>query len=162
MQSIRIIEIPPVKAVYSGPLTTKEAFEGFVKWFSTYHAALQGELYPRDFMRYNERLQAREWFYALPGGADPAQVTEYPVVDLPAGLYAVAPCLNADLDGAADWERTREEILQWVAASERFAPYANGEGKAEKYPMFHIVSPGRLMAAGISVEDLYVPIVEKS
>ena len=91
-----------------------------------------------------------------------AQVTEYPVVDLPAGLYAVAPCLNADLDGAADWERTREEILRWVAASERFAPYANGEGKAEKYPMFHIVSPGRLMAAGISVEDLYVPIVEKS
>ena len=44
------------------------------------HAPWAGELYSRDFMWYNERLGAQEWFYALPR--------------------------DADLDGAADWMKT--------------------------------------------------------
>lgn len=161
MQSIRVMEIPKMKAVFSGPLSSKEAFEKFVKWFSEYHAALQCELHPRDFMWYNERKGAREWFYALPANADWQQITDYEIVDLPSGLYAVASCLNADLDDARDWMSTREEISHWVAASEQFDLYVNGEGVAERYPMFQIVSPGWLMPEGISVEDLYVPIIKR-
>ena len=37
----------------------------------------------------------------------------------------------------------------------------NAEGKKERYPMFHIVSPGELYEEGISVEDLYFPIERK-
>ena len=37
----------------------------------------------------------------------------------------------------------------------------NGEGKPERYPMFHIVSPERLIPEGVSVEDLYLPIEER-
>ena len=34
-------------------------------------------------------------------------------------------------------------------------------GKSERYPMFHITSPGRLIPEGISIEDLYLPIEER-
>ncbi|MGN1025014.1 MAG: hypothetical protein ACI4P4_01290 [Faecousia sp.] len=160
MQRIRIIEIPPMKAVYSGPLTDDKTFEKFNNWFSLYHASLKNELYPRDFMWYNERTHAQEWFYALPAGADAEEIAEFTVTDLPAGLYAVAACLDADLDGAADWMKTREEVMDWVNKSSRFRLYRNEPGKPERYPMFHIVSPGRLIPTGISIEDLYIPIEE--
>ena len=150
-----------MKAVYSGPLTDAETFEKFNNWFSQYHASLKNELYPRDFMWYNERCGAQEWFYALPAGADAGELPEFPIADLPAGLYAVASCLDADLDEARDWLSTREELVRWVKESEKFALYENGDSRPERYPMFHITSPGRLIPEGISIENLYVPIVEK-
>lgn len=161
MQRIRIVELPAVRAACSGPLTDEARFARFNDWFSRYHAAQPCELYPRDFMWYNERLGAQEWFYALPAGADERDTEGFPVVTLPHGLFAVAPCLDADLDGAADWMRTREELIAWAQASGRFRPYENGEGRPERYPMFHIVSPGRLIPEGVSIEDLYLPIEER-
>ena len=162
MQRIRIVELPPMAAAYSGPLTDGERFERFNEWFSAYHASLPCELAPRDFMRYNERLGAQEWFYALPQGADAEEIRRaFEVVELPHRLFAVASCLDADLDGAEDWMRTRQELLDWAESSERFRAYANAPGKPERYPMFHITSPGRLIPEGISIEDLYLPIEER-
>ena len=161
MVSVRIVEIPPMKAVYSGPLNTPERFEAFNRWFSNFHASLKYEIYPRDFMWYNERIGAQEWFYALPGDIPEADCGGFEIRDLPDGLFAVASCLDADLDQAKDWLQTREELLQWVSGSEKFALYDNREGMPERYPMFHIISPGRLIPEGISIEDLYVPIVKK-
>lgn len=161
MQNIRIVELPKPRAVYSGPLTDEEAFEQFNRWFTDYHGALTCELFPRDFMWYNERLGAQEWFYVLPQGAQEREIPGYEIVDFPGGLFAVASCLDADLDQAADWMQTRETLLRWAAESDRFRPYENAPGKPERYPMFHIVSPGRLIPTGISIEDLYLPIEER-
>ena len=158
MQSIRIVEIPVVKAAYSGPLTDEESFNRFNDWFSAYHASLTNELYPRDFMWSNERLGAQEWFYALPAGAKVEDCGGFKIVDLPGGLFAVASCLDADLDQVKDWLDTREALLKWASESDKFKAYENGEGKKERYPMFHIVSPGALQAEKISIEDLYLPI----
>lgn len=161
MQQIRVVEIPAMSAAYSGPLTDSERFEAFNTWFSHYHASLKNELYPRDFMWYNERIGAQEWFYALPRDAEKSAVGPFEIVPLPCGLFAVASCLDADLDEAADWMKTREALIQWASASKRFKPYENADGKPERYPMFHIVSPGRLSESGISIEDLYLPIEER-
>ena len=158
MQKVRIIEIPPMKAVYSGPLTDGEKFGAFVSWFSAFHSSLKSELAPRDFMRYNERIGAREWFYALPEHIDPSTITGFEITDLPCGLFAVASCLDADLDEAEDWLKTRGELIEWAEKSEKFMPYRNGDGKPELYPMFRIVSPPSLIGDGISIEDLYLPI----
>lgn len=160
MQYVRIIEIPAMKAVYSGPLRDEETFERFNRWFSDFHESLTCELYPRDFMWYNEKIGAQEWFYALPQGTDSSQTGGFEITDLPHGLFAVASCLDADLDQAQDWLRTREELIAWVEANGRFRVYRNEPGKPERYPMFHIVSPGRLIPSGISIEDLYLPIEE--
>ncbi|NLW70135.1 MAG: hypothetical protein GX061_03550 [Eubacteriaceae bacterium] len=94
---------------------------------------------------------------ALPEGFEGEDTGGFEITELPCGLYAVAPCL----DGAADWEKTRGELTQWANDSELFKPYENAPGKKERYPLFHIVTPGRLMAKGISVEDLYLPIEER-
>ena len=161
MISIRIVELPKMKAAYSGPLSDGKKFEAFNKWFSDYHSALTTELFPRDFMWYNEQIGAQEWFYALPYDTEEKSINGFEIVDLPHGLFAVASCLDADLDQAADWLKTREEIIAWVSKSDQFVLYENGEGKTERYPMFHITSPGRLISTGISQENLYVPIVEK-
>lgn len=158
MQNIRIVNIPEMKAVYSGPLTDGKKFADFVNWFSTYHASLTNELFPRDFMWYNERLGVQEWFYALPAGAKEEDCGDFEIVNLPSGLFAVASCINADFDQAADWLNTREELLKWAAQSDKFKVYENGEGKKERYPMFHIVSPGEMYPEKISIEDLYLPI----
>ena len=112
-------------------------------------------------MWYNERIGAQEWFYALSENADERGLDGFEERMLPHGLFAVASCLDADLDGAADWMQTRAALLAWAQESDRFMPYENGEGKPERYPMFHIVSPGRLIPEGVSVEDLYLPIVER-
>ena len=162
MVSVRILEIPPMKAAYSGPLTTQARFEAFHDWFSAFHASLKYELYPRDFMWYNERIGAREWFYALPGNLTEADCGGFEIRDLPAGLFAVASCLDADLDQARDWMQTRQALIQRVNDREAFALYENQDGKPERYPMFHIASPGGLIPEGISIEDLYVPIVKKT
>ena len=111
MQNIRIVNIPEMKAVYSGPLSDGEKFEKFNNWFSEYHATLKNELFPRDFMWYNERLGVQEWFYALPADTKLEDCGGFEIVDLPSGLFAVASCLDADLDQAADWLNTREELF---------------------------------------------------
>lgn len=158
MQKVRIIEIKPMKAAYSGPLTDGEKFEAFNKWFSGFHSSLKCELAPRDFMWYNERIGAREWFYALPENTDPSAIPGFEITDLPCGLFAVASCLDADIDRAEDWLKTREELIEWAEKSEKFIPYQNGEGRPERYPMFRIVSPPSMFAEGISIEDMYFPI----
>ena len=158
MVTVRIVELKRVRAAYSGPLTDKAGFQAFANWFSAYHASLPQELFPRDFMWFNERIGAREWFYALPACAKMEDCGGFEVVDLPGGLFAVASCVNADLDGAADWLAVRAELHRWARESSLFRPYENGEGRRERYPMFHIVSPGEMYDEGISIEDLYFPI----
>lgn len=162
MQKIRIIEIPPMKAAYSGPMAPGSLNMSFLEWFSQFHATLRDQLAPRDFMRFNERRNCMEWFYALPEGTDPAQTGDFEIVELPAGLFAVASCMDADFDQAADWLKTRSELMEWAESSGRFKPYENGEGKAELYPMFRIVSPGYMYDEGISIEDLYFPIERRA
>ena len=157
MQNVRIVELPAARAAVSGPLTDMERFTAFNNWFSAYHSKLKCELCPRDFMRINERLNVREWMYLLPAGA-PEECGGFEVVDIPSGLYAVASCLDADLDGAADWLRTRKELHDWVEKSELFELDECANEGSERYPMFHIVSPGYLMEKGISIEDMYVPV----
>lgn len=161
MQNIRIVCLPEMKAAYSGPLTDEAKFEKFNNWFSTYHNSLKNELYSRDFMWYNERLGVQEWFYALPAGAKEEDCGGFEIVDLPSGLFAVASCIDADFDQAADWMNTRGELMKWADSSEKFKVYENAEGKKERYPMFHIVSPGELFEEKISIEDLYLPIERK-
>ena len=160
MQNIRIVEIPKMKAAFSGPMTDVEKVEKFRLWFTDLQETLECELYPRDFMWCNERTLINEWFYALPEGYDTSSL-EFEVVNLPHGLYAVAPCLSPTVDASDDWLKTRWELIEWVYASDTFKLYDNRPGRPERYPMFHVVSPERLIDKGVCIADLYVPIEEK-
>lgn len=102
MQNFRIIELPKMKVAKSGLIRSPEEFFAFCSWFNGYHASLMCELYPRDFLWYNEKENAKEWIYALPEGAKESDCGGFEVVEYPFGLYAVGVCLDADLDEAAD------------------------------------------------------------
>ncbi|MDO5559825.1 MAG: GyrI-like domain-containing protein [Oscillospiraceae bacterium] len=162
MQNIRIIELPVIKAAYSGLVQggSKEFLE-FNQWFSKFHANLKYELFPRDFLRYNERLNGFEWYYALPCDLSKKDCGGYDIVDLPAGLCAVSSCLDGDMDQAKDWLDTRSMLIEWVNQNDHFDLYQNAQDKPERYPMFTITSPHRFYQQKISIEDFYLPIVER-
>lgn len=161
MQNIRVIEIPKMKVVTSGPIYTMEAFEAFNKWFSNYHSSLTCELMPRDFMWYNEEAKATEWIYALPASAKEEDCGGYEIIEFPFGLYAVGVCIDADLDNAQDWMQTQEEIKEWVDNSELFSLPTPNNDSYRRFPMFHIVTPGWLQEKKFCLEDFYIPIVLK-
>ena len=161
MQDIRIVELPAVKAAYSGLVQAgSKEFIAFNKWFSELHGTLKYELFSRDFLRFNERLNGFEWYYALPCDASQIDCGGYDIVDFPTGLYAVASCVDGDFDAAADWLDTRSKLMERVKQSEFFSLHENAEKKPERYPMFTITSPHRYYQKRISIEDLYVPIEE--
>ena len=162
MQDIRIVEIPKMKVVLSGPITNEKEFMDFGTWWTNYDKSVKGKLVPRDFMWYNEKINAREWIYTLPNPEINRDYGGYKTKIFPFGLYAVASCIDADCDEARDWLETKKEIEDWVNNSECFALSTIENDQCERYPMFHIISPEILYEKmGIRQEDLYVPIIVK-
>ena len=53
MQNVRIIKIPELKVVSSGPITNMEELEKFDSWWSAIDVS--NYITPRDFMWYNEK-----------------------------------------------------------------------------------------------------------
>ncbi len=161
MQRIRIVEIPMMKVVTSGPITTPEIQERFCDWWTSYDKNAPDKLIPRDFMVYNSRMQTTEWLYTLPIPDISDDHGGYEVKEYPFGLYAVASCLDADCDQAADWMATRDEIMDWVRKSDCFRLAEEDDG-CERFTMFHIVTPSIVMEKmHIHIQDMYVPIVVK-
>ena len=162
MQNIRVVELPIIEAAYSGLVQAgSKEFLDFNRWFSEFHSSLKYELFSRDFLRFNERLNGFEWYYALPCEMTKSECNGYEIVDLPAGLCAVGSCSDGDFDNGKDWLDVRTKLIDWANKSETFALYQNAEGKPERYSLFTISSPHRYYQKKISIEDFYLPIVEK-
>ena len=158
MQKFRIVEIPPMKVVTSGPITSPEAQGAFCAWWTGYDSRVSGKLTPRDFMMYNAGTQRTEWMYTLPVPEIGGDYGGYEVKEYPFGLYAVGSCLDADVDQAADWLATRAEIMDWVRQTGCFA-VSEDDGAEGRHTMFHIVTPSIVMEKlHIHVQDMYVPI----
>jgi DNA gyrase inhibitor GyrI len=148
--SVRIIELPPVKMARSGG----NSLEAFNQWWSTLAALDKHNLFPRDFMWFNPRLNDFEWLYALPEGL--ADTGGYEVFDFPGGLYAVAACR----DDGAEIEKTNKRIHEWIARSEIVTEEPQVNNTAERYDMGHVITPLNAKATiGYHQMDLFVPVV---
>lgn len=162
MISIRIVELPKMKVVTSGPIRTQEAFDAFNTWWSAYDKNVVDKIAPRDFMWFNEREQATEWFYALPIPETGDSYSGYEAKEFEFGMYAVASNLDADCDDAKDWLETKAAIENYVKDSEVFELSTLGNDNCERYAMFHIITPQHYFdRTGIHQEDMFVPIVYK-
>ncbi|MHA6531727.1 GyrI-like domain-containing protein [Paenibacillus sp. BAC0078] len=154
MESIRVIEIPPLKVVNSGSISTMEDFEAFDQWWSSID--VKHYITPRDFMWYNVKKQYLEWFFALPEGYK--DTGGYEVVDFPGGLYAVA----ASKDAEEEVEETKASIRSWIEESGYFALSTNENDPAERYVMAHVTTPKIFKEKmGYHLSDIFVPIVVK-
>ena len=163
MLTVRIVELPPMEVVTSGPLRTQEAFDAFHAWWSAYDKTVLNKLTPRDFMWYNEREQATEWFYALPAGAGEIDCGGYARKPFSFGLYAVASNLDADCDDKKDWMDTYHALERYARESDVFALSRPENDPVERYAMFHIITPPSYFArTSIHQQDMYMPIVYKN
>lgn len=151
-KDIRIVEIPPCKAVYSGPLDTEKKMEDFYKWIHSH----KEDIFPRDFMRFNEKLGLKEWFYLTDIESD-----IYEMVNFKGGTFLVATCLASSVDDGEDFENTLSYLISYASNSDLFGLYRNDYISEGIYPMFHLISSKKLMQQGICQQDIYVPIVLK-
>jgi hypothetical protein len=154
MQNIRVIQIPTLKVVSSGSITTMEEFEAFDKWWSSIDA--KHYITPRDFMYYNSKKNCVEWIFAIPEGH--MSTGGYELVDYPGGLYAV----GTSKDSEDECNSTKEVIRKWVTDSECFELSTNENDSVERYEMTHVITPKIFKEKmGYHLSDIFVPIVIK-
>ncbi|MGI6191944.1 MAG: GyrI-like domain-containing protein [Christensenellales bacterium] len=143
METVRILEFPKCKMVSSqcamfgeGPL---EAFDG---WFSI----LERELFPKDFLWFDEKRGGFVWYYLYREGMDVPDGFE--VVDFPGGLYAVATGIDGEKNDGA-----MEAIRQFLREKGCF------EEDSSRPSMGHVItSPDAGAAMGYAQMDYYVPV----
>lgn len=154
MQNIRVINIPPLKVVTSGSITTMEELEAFDKWWSSID--VRNYITPRDFMWYNSKKNCMEWIFAIPEGY--TETGGYELMDFTGGLYAV----TTSKDTEEDCDEAKEYIHKWVADSNSFELSTRENDSVERYSMNHIITPKIFKEKmGYHLSDIFVPIVVK-
>jgi hypothetical protein len=154
MQNIRVINIPPLKVVSSGSITTMEELEAFDKWWSSIDA--KHYITPRDFMGFNIKKNYMEWIFAIPEGH--TDTGGYELADFPGGLYAV----GTSKDSEDDSNEVKEFIRKWVTDSKYFELSTNKNDPVERYEMCHVTTPKIFKEKmGYHLSDIFVPIVVK-
>lgn len=143
MEAVRIYELPKCKMVSSkcamfgeGPL------EAFDAWFSTFPR----EIFPRDFLWFDDARGGFVWYYLYREGM--AVPESFEAVDFPGGLYAVA----TDIDGESN-ENAISAIKGFIADKGCFA-----EDPSRPYMGNVITPPAARLALGYDQMDYYVPI----
>ena len=154
--SIRIVELPACKMVWSGVCTEKEPFSEnsllrrFEAWWYRQDALRKDRFYARDFMWWDE--QARGFAWGLAVSEIPEDTGGYEVIDFPGGLYAVANFVDDDSDpggGLAVYTM----ITDWLQSSGCF------EADKNRYCLNHFIgTPKSKEAMGYGQQDLYTPI----
>ncbi|MDF2589091.1 MAG: transcription activator effector binding [Anaerocolumna sp.] len=154
MEQVRVIRIPELKVVTSGPITNMEEFEAFDNWWSSINT--KDYITPRDFMWFNEQKQCMEWVFAIPDGC--TDFDKYQLVVFPGGLYAVATSKDTEEDSV----KTREEINNWVLKSDCFEVSTKENDTSLRYPMCHVITPKVFKKnMGYHLSDQFIPIVVK-
>ncbi len=154
MQNIRVINIPPLKVVSSGSITTMEELEAFDKWWSSIDA--KHYITPRDFMCFNVKKNYMEWIFAIPEGH--TDTGGYELADFPGGLYAVGTSKDSEYDS----NEAKEIIRKWVTDSKCFEVSKNENDPVERYEMCHVTTPKIFKEKmGYHLSDIFVHIVVK-
>lgn len=152
MNEIRVIFIPPLKVVSSGPINTMEELRAFDQWWSAID--MTNYITPRDFMWFNERINAMEWVVAIP--ETHTEFGKYQITNFPGGLYAVATSKDSE-EGALN---TQKYIKNWIHGSKAFAVSTRENDSVERFDMCHVITPKVFKEKmGYHLSDYFVPIV---
>ncbi len=155
MFQVRVIIIPSLKVVSSGPITTIEELDAFDKWWSSIEA--KNYITPRDFMFYNEEKNCMEWIFAMLDGQ--TDTGGYEVIDFPGGLYAVGTTKDTDEES----KEAKKDIHKWIIDTGMFEVSTKDNDTVRRYDMCHIISPKIFKEKmGYHLSEIYVPIVVKS
>jgi len=158
LQGVRVIEIPPFRAVSSGQRTWDELFgEGssFDQWIGA-HQQLIKNVAPydaADFLLHEEDdINQSVWIWAVKDGVTEADVAPYELIEYEGGMFAVA---TADENDEKDLNKVVSGMLEWIKKSGVF----ERDERPGHRGMGHMVGCGAIQKAlGIAQQEIFLPV----
>jgi len=159
---MRVIEIPPFRAVSSGQKTFAELFaeDGFSKWWTAHRHLIKDLIYsPPDFMWHEpnkdgtyDRSGLNTWILAVKDDVAASDVAPYEIITFPGGMFLVA---TADENDNDDLNATVAGMFAWINASEVFE-----YGDFPKSGMCNMPNADGVIdkALGIAQQQIFLPL----
>lgn len=157
LHNMRLVEIPPFRAVSSGEGTLAQIFDsttGFSAWVQAHKGLLRKHLFePQDFLWHEDRNVDRSvWAWAVEDWVTEADTAPYEIVELPGGMFLVA---TADENDTSDLNETVSGMMDWIGRSGVFA-----YGDFPQSGMCNMPNPDGAIdrALGIAQQQIFLPL----
>ena len=157
LNGVRIIEIPPFRAVSSGQHTFGKLFGegGFDQWIGEHKRIIKMSVYGHayDFMWHEEdNADKTVWIWAVNDDVTEADAAPYELIEYEGGMFVVA---TMDENDAKDRAAVTRLMVKWINKSGVFAlderPGHRGMG--------HMVGCGAIQQAlGIAQQEVFLPV----
>ena len=157
LHNMRLVEIPPFRAVSSGEGTLARIFDpdaGFSAWVNAHKELLQKHLFePQDFLWHEDQnIDRSVWVLAVEDWVTEADTAPYGIVEFPGGMFLVA---TADEKDAGDLNETVSGMMDWIDHSGVFA-----YGDFPQSGMCNMPNPDGAIdrALGIAQQQIFLPL----
>lgn len=154
LRNMRLIEIPPFRAVSSGPQTFDELFGegGFSEWIDVKNAHfIRHQLFDEAGFLWHERNK-HVLIRAIHDHVTAQDVAPYEVITFPGGMFLVA---TGDERDDADLNETISSMMDWISASDVFE-----YGDFPRSGMCNMPNAGGAIdaALGIAQQQIFLPL----
>jgi len=156
LQNMRVIEIPPFRAVSSGPDTFANIFGegGFDQWMQAHGHLCRDMLYAHpDFMWHEEDdIDKSVWIWAIKDDVTEEDCAPYEIITFEGGMYLVA---TANEDDPKDLGKTYKGMMKWIKKSKVF----DSDHRPGRYGMCHMTGCGAIQQAlGFAQQEIFLPV----
>ena len=163
LQNMRVIEIPPFRAVSSGQHTFDELFGagGFGQWIGERQHLCRDLLYAApDFMWHEEgNVDKTVWIWAVKDGVTPEDCAPYEIITFEGGIWLVATGEDETVENPSkDLRETVTGMLKWI---EKSGVFERDERPGHR-GMCHTVGCGAVeKALGFPQQEVFLPVKRK-
>ena len=160
LQNMRVIEIPPFRAVSSGPDTFANLFGegGFGQWMEAHKHLVKDLLYAApDFMWHEEDdVDQTVWIFAIRDGVTPEDCAPYALITFEGGIWLVATGEDETVENPSkDLRKTVAGMFKWIEKSKAF----ERDERPGHRGMCHMVGCGAVeKALGFPQQEVFLPI----
>jgi len=157
LKGVRVIEIPPFRAVSSGPDTFGNLFGegGFDQWIGAHEQIIKTSVYGHayDFMWHeNDDADQTVWIWAVKDEVTEADCAPYALIEYEGGIFVVA---TADENDNKDLSETVSGMIKWI---EKSGVFERDERPGHR-GMGHMVGCGKVQEAlGFAQQEIFLPV----
>ena len=157
LNGVRIIEIPPFRAVSSGQHTFDELFGegGFGQWMQAHMNFVKMSVYGHayDFMWHeDDNADKTVWIWAIKDDVTEADVAPYEIIEYEGGIFVVA---TADENDNKDLGAVTRTMAKWI---EKSGVFERDERPGHR-GMGHMVGCGAIQKAlGFAQQEIFLPV----
>jgi len=151
---MRVIEIPPFRAVSSGLRNHEEMFgeNGFDRWMQAHSHLVKDMLYAHPDFMWPEDEAHSTWIWAAKDWVTEKDVAPYELVEYEGGMFVVA---TANEDDPKDLNETVKGMIKWIAKSKAF----ERDERPGHRGMGHMTGCGAVQRAlGFAQQEIFLPV----